>query len=176
MKIGLITVLLLLYPVLASAQDVVPPETVRLENVRVDGEMKIVRVGNAQAHYMLFCNPKAEGCLTPEQGRNYLVIDQNTHWKPPGAKGFPTLAFLQDLLGKYDNVTSEHIGLVSDGGGLGIYLLDRTAGGYQPDTILNDGPIFYGTGMNEADRQRVWKSFFLQNGRGSCSTTGQGRT
>jgi hypothetical protein len=44
MKIGLLAVLLLLHPVAAGADNVVPPEAVRLESVRVDGEMKIVRV------------------------------------------------------------------------------------------------------------------------------------
>jgi hypothetical protein len=158
-KNGLLAFLLLLHPALASAQEVVSPEAVRLENVRLDGEMKTVRVGNARAHYLLFCNPKLDSCLTPKQGQKYFLVDQNTH---AGAKDFPTLAFLQDLLGKYDSATSEHIGLVSDGGGLGLYLLDRSAGGYQPDTILYDGPIFYGTGMKDADRQRVWKTFFLK--------------
>jgi hypothetical protein len=163
MKIGLIAVLLLLHPVLASAQNAVPPEVVRFESVRVDGKMKIVRVGNAQGHFMLFCNVELDGCLTPERDRNYLLFDQNTRWKMPGAKDFLTLAFLQDWLGKYDKATSEHIGLVEqDGGGLGIYLLDRTAGGYQRDTIFYDGPIFYGTGMNDADRQKAWKHFFLK--------------
>jgi hypothetical protein len=164
-KNGLLAFLLLLHPALASAQDVVPPQVVRLENVRLDGEMKTVRVGNAQAHYLLFCSAKLDNCLTPKRDQKYFLIDQNTRgWKMPGAKGFLTLAALQDLLGKYDQATSEHIGLVSDGGADlgGIYLLDRTAGGYQPDTILQDGPLFYGTGMNDADRQRVWKTFFLK--------------
>jgi hypothetical protein len=83
MKIGLIAVLLLLHPVLASAQNAVPPEAVRVESVRVDGKMKIVRVGNAQVHFMLFCNVELDGCLTPERDRNYLLFDQNTRWKMP---------------------------------------------------------------------------------------------
>ena len=74
MKIVLITILLLLYPVFASAQ-IVQPEAVRLENVGVDGEMKIVKVGNAQAHYMLFCNIKQDGCLTPDRaGATFWLI------------------------------------------------------------------------------------------------------
>ena len=92
------------------------------------------------------------------------MVDQNTRWKMPGAKDFLTLAFLHDWLGKYDKATSEHIGLVEQGGGggLGIFLLDRREGGYQRDTIFYDGPIFYGTGMNDADRQRTWKNFFMK--------------
>jgi hypothetical protein len=27
---------------------------------------------------------------------------------------------------------------------------------------MSDGPIIYGTGMNEADRQNAWKNFFLK--------------
>ena len=29
--------------------------------------------------------------------------------------------------------------------------------GYAPDTVISDGPIIYGTGMNDADRQKAWK-------------------
>ena len=70
----------------ASAQDIVPPEVVRFENVRVDGEMKIVTVGNAKNHYSLFCNVKADGCITPERNKNYLLFNKDTRWKMPGAK------------------------------------------------------------------------------------------
>jgi hypothetical protein len=59
MRIVPLTVLLLLHPVVAGAQNLVPPDIVRSENVRVDGDMKIVTVGNAQRHYSLFCNVKA---------------------------------------------------------------------------------------------------------------------
>ena len=57
----------------ASAQDIVPPEVVRFENVRVDGDMKIVTMGNAKRHYSLFCDVKADGCITPKPGTNYLA-------------------------------------------------------------------------------------------------------
>jgi hypothetical protein len=138
------------------------PKWFDTRDVRVDGDMKIVRVGNAQAHYMLTCGIKAEGCITPERSKDYFLIDQNTHWKMPGAKDFLTLAFLQDLVGKYNSTTSEHIGLIStEAAGIGIFLFDRKWG-YQRDTIFYDGPIIYGAGMNDADRQRTWKSFFLK--------------
>jgi hypothetical protein len=42
-----------------------------------------------------------------------------------------------------------------------MFLLDRTGGGYERDTVVSDGPIIYGTGMNDADRQKAWKHFFL---------------
>ena len=35
-------------------------------------------------------------------------------------------------------------------------------GGYERDTIIADGPIIYGTGMNDADRAKAWKRFFMQ--------------
>jgi hypothetical protein len=37
---------LLLQPVAASAQQLVPPEVVRLENVQIEGDVKTVYVGN----------------------------------------------------------------------------------------------------------------------------------
>jgi hypothetical protein len=33
---------------------------------------------------------------------------------------------------------------------------------YEQDTIIADGPIIYGTGMNDADRAKAWKRFFMQ--------------
>src|SRR5262245_33321340 len=33
--------------------------------------------------------------------------------------------------------------------------------GYAPDTVISDGPIIYGTGMSDADRQKAWKHFFM---------------
>ena len=34
-------------------------------------------------------------------------------------------------------------------------------GGYEQETIISDGPIIYGGGMNADDRQQAWKRFFL---------------
>ena len=62
----------------ASAQDIVRPEVVRLENVRVEDDIKIVTVGNANRHYSLFCNVKADGCITPERTKNYLLFNKDT--------------------------------------------------------------------------------------------------
>ena len=162
MKIVLLALPLLLHSVAASAQNLVPPEVVRFENVHVDGDVKTVTVGNANGHYSLFCNVKADGCITPERGKNYLLFDANTRWKMPGAKDFITLAFVQDWTVKYNE--GENIGLVPEqgGGDLGMFLLDRTGGGYEQDTILSDGPIIYGTGMNNEDRVKAWKHFFMQ--------------
>jgi hypothetical protein len=148
----------------AHAQTLVPPEVVSLENVQIEGEMKTVYMGNANKHYLLYCNVKAAGCITPEENKNYLLFDANTRWKMPGAKDVITLASVQDWTVKYNK--GENIGLVPEESGgpdkLGIFLLDEAGGGYEQDTIFTDGPIIYGTGMNDEDRQKAWKHFFLQ--------------
>ena len=163
MKIVLCAALMLLAPVAASAQNLVPPEVVQLENVQIDGDMKSVYVGNSTNHYFLYCNVKAEaGCITPEENKNYLLFNSSTRWKMPGAKDFITLAFVQDWTIKYNQ--GENIGLVPQDakGDMGMFILDPSGGGYERDTIISDGPILYGIGMNDVDRQKAWKHFFLQ--------------
>src|SRR5262249_31117752 len=160
----------------ASAQDIVPPEVVRLENVRIDGDIKIVTVGNAKNHYSLFCNVKADGCITPERDKNYLLFNKDTRWKMPGAKDFISLAWIQDWTVKYNQ--GENIALVREQGGspkddLGMFLLDRTGGGYEQDTVVSDGPIIYGTGLSDADRQKAWKHFFMLMVKAVVSQQGQ---
>jgi hypothetical protein len=161
MKAIILALPLLLCPALSSAQNgLVPPQVVRLESLQQDSEMKVITVGNAEKHYTLYCNVKAEGCITPERGQNYLVFDTSTRWKMPGAKDFLTLAFIQDWTVKYND--SVNIGLVPQGGGgaggLGMYILD----GIEQDTIFSDGPIVYGAGMNDQDRQHAWEVFVLK--------------
>jgi hypothetical protein len=124
MKIVLLApMLLLLSSVAASAQSVIPPEIVRPESVHIDGHVKIITVGNAKRRYTLSCNIKADGCITPEPGKNYLLFNRNTRWKLPNATEFITLTFFQDWLVKYTE--GENIGLVSQepNGDLGIFLL-----------------------------------------------------
>ena len=86
MKIVLLAIPLLLHPVAASAQNLVPPQVVRFENVRVDRDMKIVTVGNAKQHYTLFCNVKAAGCITPyvdaPLARTFLTCPQIGRLQP----------------------------------------------------------------------------------------------
>jgi hypothetical protein len=166
MKAVLLAAPLLLCPALSLAQNgLVPPQVVRLESLQQDSEMKVITVGNSQKHYTLFCNVKADGCITPERGANYLLFDMSTRWKMPGATGFITLAFIQDWTVKYND--SENIGLVPEspetgkdgpGIGLGMFILD----GIEQDTIFSDGPIIYGAGMSDQDRQRAWKAFFMK--------------
>jgi hypothetical protein len=45
--------------------------------------------------------------------------------------------------------------------------------GYAPDTVISDGPITYGTGMNDADRQKAWKHFFSAMTKAAASQQGQ---
>jgi hypothetical protein len=162
MKIALLPLMLLLYPVAGGAQNIVPPEIVRFKNVLVRGDVKLMTVGNAKRDYALFCNIKASGCVTPEPNKTYLLFNKNTRWKMPGATDFITLAFVQDWTVTYNE--AENIGLVAEKGGgpdaFGVFLLDKTGGGYERDTIVSDGPIIYGTGLSNEDRAKAWKHFF----------------
>jgi hypothetical protein len=148
----------------ASAQNLVPPEVVQLENMLVEGDIRTVYVGNTNNHYLIYCNTKASGgCITPEENKNYLLFKANTRWKMPGAKDFLTLAFIQDLTIKYNQ--GENVGLVAEDGkgeDLGLFILDPTGGGYEQYILMSDGPIIYGAGMSDADRQNAWKTFFLK--------------
>jgi len=160
----------------ASAQDIVRPEVVRFENVRIDGDMKTITMGNAKRHYSLYCNVKADGCITPKTGKNYLLFDKNTRWKMAGATDFITLKFMQDWIVKYNE--GENIGLVPEDNtkgdfDIGVFLLDRTGGGYEQDTVVSDGPIIYGTGMSDADRKKAWKHFFMTMVKAVVSQQGQ---
>jgi hypothetical protein len=166
MKIVLLGLLLSLTAAVARAQNLVPPEIVRFENVHVDGDVKTVTVGNVNKHYSLYCNVKTDGCITPEANKNYFLLNKDTRFMMPGAKTFLTLEFVQDMTVKYNK--GENIGLVAaeklDGpdGSLGVFLLDTAGGGYEQDTIFSDGPIIYGAGLSAEDRQKAWKRFFLQ--------------
>jgi hypothetical protein len=45
--------------------------------------------------------------------------------------------------------------------------------GYLQDTAISDGPIIYGTGMNDADRQKAWKHFYSMMAKAVVSQQGQ---
>src|SRR5690348_2430169 len=109
-KIILLAGLTFLFATAANAQSPVPPEVVQLENVQTEGEMRTVYVGNANNHYLLYCDSKAAGCITPEENKDYLMFNANTRWKMPGATQFLTLAFMQDYTVKYNQ--GENIGLI----------------------------------------------------------------
>jgi hypothetical protein len=144
-----------------NAQNAVRPEVVQLENVFVENEMRTVYVGNANNHYLIYCNTKADGCFEPEENKNYFLFTESTRWKLPGATEFLTLAFMQEFFTKYNQ--GENVALVPEDnkGERGVFIRDPTGGGYERDTILSDGPIIYGTGMGDADRQRAWQAFFM---------------
>lgn len=144
------------------AQNTVRPEIVQLENVFVENEMRTVYVGNANNHYLIYCNTKAAGCFEPEENKNYFLFNENTRWKMPGATEFLTLAFMQDWFVKYNQ--GENVALVREDnkGERGVFIRDPTGGGYEQITIVSDGPIIYGTGMSDEDRRKAWKHFFLQ--------------
>ena len=69
MKIALLVSLMLLSVTAASAQNLLAPEVVQLENMQVEGEMRTVYVGNANNHYLLYCNTKASGCCHSRSAR-----------------------------------------------------------------------------------------------------------
>jgi uncharacterized protein len=137
-------------------------EVVRLENMTIEDDIRTVYVGNTAHHYVLFCHVKHDACIKPEADKDYLLFKGNSRWKFPDAKNFLTLEFMQEMYGKYDK--GENIGLIAEdrSGAVGVFVLDETGGGYERDVIFSDGPIIYGTGMNDADRQRAWKHFFTQ--------------
>ncbi|HSC60819.1 MAG TPA: hypothetical protein VLC29_06275 [Rhizomicrobium sp.] len=106
--------------------DISPPQTVRVESVRVEAGAKLLIVGNAAGKYALSCNLKAAGCMTPLPGNDYYLFDSNTRWRMPGASEDIDLKFIQDWTVTYNS--TENIGLIPKQGGgpgtLGLYMLD----------------------------------------------------
>jgi hypothetical protein len=109
-----------------------PPEIVRVENVRLEEDAKIIIVGNDNGRYVLSCNIKASGCLTPLPAIDYFVFNKDTRWKVrPGATEFMTLQFIQDWTESYTH--TENIGLVptkdpGQGRSLGVYIFESWTG------------------------------------------------
>jgi hypothetical protein len=152
MKIIAIPLALLLHVAAANAQNSLA-EVVRFENVQ---EVKAVYVGNANKHYVLFCSVKTDGCITPEEDKDYLLFNKDSRWMMPGATKFLTLADMQDFTVTYNQ--GENIGLIAKDGssGIGMFVLDKSGGGYEKDTINSDGPIIYGTNLSDRDRKKAW--------------------
>jgi hypothetical protein len=128
MRIVLLALAVMLSGHVARAQDVVRPEIVRLWNMQVKGDLRSVYLGNDNNRYVLFCNVKTDGCIKPEEKKNYLLFNANTRWKMPGAKDFLTLTFMQEWTVKYNQ--GENVGLISEDGssGIGVFVLDKTGG------------------------------------------------
>ena len=125
---------LLISPLCAAYGDegssLIPPEVVRVENVRLEEGTKIIIVGNDTGRYVLLCNIKAIGCMTPLPGIEYFVFTKDTRWKFSGATEFMTLKFIQDWTESYAN--TENIGLFPKNSGLGqgrfgVYIFESWA-------------------------------------------------
>jgi hypothetical protein len=127
--LSIVILLMSLSAIAVGAQNLVPPEVVRLEKVKVYGDLKTVYLGNANAHYILNCNIKAAGCITPTANKNYLLFTKDTRWKMPGAKDFINLKFVQGWTVTYQD--GENIGLVPEEVGgpdtLGMFFLSEYA-------------------------------------------------
>ena len=114
------------------------PEIVRSKEVSIGGSgVKTVIVGNANGDYDLFCNTKADNCLTPIPAKDYYVFNEHTKWKMPGAKDYITLKWVQDWTVKYDQ--AENIALFPVEGGapedIGVYGLSSWRGAEQPKAL-----------------------------------------
>jgi len=95
--------------------------------MQIIGQVKTLTMSNSTGEYHLSCNLKADGCETPTPGKNYLLINKNTHWKLPGAEKYIDLAFIQSWTVTYTK--TENVGLVPQdhahaGFWLGLYMLD----------------------------------------------------
>jgi hypothetical protein len=168
-----VTSLTMLLDIAAAYAQTLPPEVVRLENLQIEDNVKTVYVGNANKHYVLFCNVKTDGCITPEENKDYLLFNKDSRWMMPGATNFLTLALMQELTVTYNQ--GENIGLIAKDGSsdIGMFVFDKTAGGYEKDTIISDGPIIYGTYLSNEDRQKAWKHFFLMMVQACMQQQGQ---
>jgi hypothetical protein len=110
---------------------ITPPEIVRVENVlnNLGKGGKIIIVGNDKGRYVLSCNIKASGCLTPLPGVDYFVFKKDTRWRMPSATEFMTLQFMQDWKESYND--AENIGLMvtnpqaeQGGPSFGVYVFE----------------------------------------------------
>ncbi|GAC1440237.1 MAG: hypothetical protein NVS1B11_20700 [Terriglobales bacterium] len=104
-------------------ETLVPPETVRVQKVVFDNQLKRVTVSNNEGRYVLACNANQDNCVTPTPGKDYLLINKTTKWKLPGATGYLTLKFLEDFSITYNN--EENIALLAAEGDstIGMYRL-----------------------------------------------------
>jgi hypothetical protein len=101
----------------------VEPEVVQIDEVRVRGDVKTIKMENALGHYLLSCNVDQKSCITPEPSTDYWVYKKDTRWLIPGASTVSTLQFFQDWSGTYPG---ENIALFPKAGKgeFGMYWLD----------------------------------------------------
>ena len=110
MKRGYLLSLLLLQPFSTTYAEGAEPEIVWVDKVNVVGDLKSVTMENDVGRYVLSCNLKADGCITPAAQRRYYVFTKSTLWQMPGAQHPIDLKFVQDWTANYPN--GENIGLV----------------------------------------------------------------
>lgn len=114
-------------------EPVVAPEIVRLQDLEIMGDTKALTMKNAAGEYHLACNREARGCESPTPGKNYLLFNDRTHWRLPGAKSYIDLALIQNWTVTYNK--GENVGLVpednSSGFRLGLYMLESWKPSYQ---------------------------------------------
>ncbi|MBO0695804.1 MAG: hypothetical protein J2P56_06845 [Verrucomicrobia bacterium] len=106
------------------------------------------------------------------------MFNEKTRWKMPGATEFITLTWLQDWSVRYNQAPNRALvprdmsrGSPSN---MGMFFLDATGhGGYEADFIIKDGPIIYGAGFNDEDRQKAWQDFFMVMFRAAVKQQGE---
>lgn len=118
--------LLLVLPFGMASAERAAPEIVRVDGVTVDGVVKHVTMESDTGHYVLFCNLKARGCITPTRQGRYYLFTKNTLWQMPDARQPIDLKFVQNWTVSYPN--GENIGLVPVDSGppdsLGLFVLE----------------------------------------------------
>ena len=118
--------LFLLLPFSTTRAESVAPEIVRVDKVTVGDVVKHVTMESDTGQYVLFCNLKAGGCITPAPQGRYYLFTKRTLWLMPGAKQPIDLKFVQDWTVHYSY--GENIGLVPVDIGppdsLGLFVLE----------------------------------------------------
>ncbi len=126
MKCACLLSLLLVLPFSTTHAEGAAPETVQVTKVTVDGDVKRVTMESDTGRYVLSCNLKASGCITPVPQGRYYLFTKSTLWQMPGAKQPIDLKFVQDWTVRYPN--GENLGLVPVNSGqpdsLGMFMLE----------------------------------------------------
>jgi hypothetical protein len=110
MKCAYLLSLLLVLPFSTTHAEGVAPEIVWVDKVTVTGDVKRVTMESDTGLYVLDCNLKASGCITPAPQVRYYLFSKSTWWQMPGAKHPIDLKFVQDWTANYPD--GENIGLV----------------------------------------------------------------
>jgi hypothetical protein len=125
MKCACLLSLLLALPFSTTHAENAAPETVQVNKVTVDGDVKRVTMESDTGCYVLSCNLKASGCITPAPQGRYYLFTKSTLWQMPGAMQPIDLKFVQDWTVSYPN--GENVGLVPVNSGtpdsLGMFML-----------------------------------------------------